>query len=344
MRPNIRPLTSVRFFAALLVVFFHYSNKHLVLPEVLTSFGYEAVTFFFVLSGFILTYTHGLARGINISAREFALSRFARIAPAYFLALLISAPFILKTVDWRVSLVPLMLQSWWPSAALLWNSPAWSLSNEVFFYALYPAVWRIWWCRLTQFTSLSLAVALVLTTSLLRMLFPDDSSNWHDFSAYFPLLNLPQFVLGAALGKLFLQRGPSRQSDIIFCTSIGLLGFIISYKSEIQWLGDNILLCLVFGAIIYGLAGLGPLLRSILSAPPLVSLGDASYAIYILHAPIWLWWDRIFRVLLNLNIKPEFDFAAYLTFLFAACVVVNRLFEKKVSRQIKRVGVAITAR
>jgi peptidoglycan/LPS O-acetylase OafA/YrhL len=55
-RRNLPPLTSLRFFAASGVVIFHYNLTSPIFPSGLAGFGYEAVTFFFVLSGFILAY------------------------------------------------------------------------------------------------------------------------------------------------------------------------------------------------------------------------------------------------------------------------------------------------
>ena len=150
MRPNIPTLTSLRFFAALLVVIFHYNLSHPFFPNWIAGQGYAAVTFFFVLSGFILTYVHYEAgSGLNLSYRRFMWSRLLRIGPTYFLAItLIFALYfiagILRDIDpLRAGLVLLMLQSWLPSAALYLNPPAWSLSNEIFFYLLFPPIIRI---------------------------------------------------------------------------------------------------------------------------------------------------------------------------------------------------------
>ena len=88
MRPNLPPLTSLRFFAASGVVIFHYNLTSPVFPKVVASFGYEAVTFFFVLSGFILAYAHGIpGAGMNVSAKQFFIARFVRIWPVYALSI-----------------------------------------------------------------------------------------------------------------------------------------------------------------------------------------------------------------------------------------------------------------
>src|SRR4051794_36302794 len=78
-RPPLPVLTSLRFFAAAEVVTFH---EVYTLPEIptcirdLTSAGYESVTFFFVLSGFILTYVYADYTG---PATAFWRARVARI-------------------------------------------------------------------------------------------------------------------------------------------------------------------------------------------------------------------------------------------------------------------------
>jgi hypothetical protein len=80
MRPNIPALTSLRFFAALVVVFFHYNLVRPLSPLSLGDFGYRAVTFFFVLSGFILAYAHGIPNGgLNVPLKTFIKARLVRI-------------------------------------------------------------------------------------------------------------------------------------------------------------------------------------------------------------------------------------------------------------------------
>jgi peptidoglycan/LPS O-acetylase OafA/YrhL len=207
MRRNLPALTISRFFAAALVVIFHYPNKLAIFPASISNFGYEAVTFFFILSGFILTYNHATSAGLNLPLGAFLRARLARIVPAYWLALLIAAPFTLagvlrSGVDFDLGLVPLMLQSWKPHASLLWNPPAWSLSNEMFFYAIYPITWTIW-LRLEWKKSIAISWALIVLADVARWLLVSDS----DLAAYFPLLNLPQFLLGISLCQLYFKLG-----------------------------------------------------------------------------------------------------------------------------------------
>ncbi|MGH3417733.1 MAG: acyltransferase family protein, partial [Actinocrinis sp.] len=87
LRPRLDSLTGLRFLAAALVFFFHGSiefvfanqaTQHGYLTGAATA-GFVGVSFFFVLSGFVLTWS---ARP-NDRARAFWRRRFFKIAPNY---------------------------------------------------------------------------------------------------------------------------------------------------------------------------------------------------------------------------------------------------------------------
>ena len=94
---NLDGLTGLRFFAAFAVVIYHFTGPALTgWPTPLVNIagsGFVAVSLFFLLSGFILSYNYldpnGAMRGTK---RSFYSSRFARIYPAYLLAFLVAAP------------------------------------------------------------------------------------------------------------------------------------------------------------------------------------------------------------------------------------------------------------
>src|SRR5580765_4025535 len=99
-RPRLPALTSLRFFAAFHVFLFHIQAMGAVFGAVwfqkLSSIGYVGVSFFFVLSGFILVYTYA---GKPINAGDFWRARFARVYPAYAVALLLTLPWFLFVVQ-----------------------------------------------------------------------------------------------------------------------------------------------------------------------------------------------------------------------------------------------------
>src|SRR5689334_15839214 len=93
-RPQLRPLTSIRFFLALWVVVFHQALPGSYIGSWAASSagpafgflrtGYVAVGVFFVLSGFILSYNYSLNTSWSRQqVVRFAVARFARIYPAY---------------------------------------------------------------------------------------------------------------------------------------------------------------------------------------------------------------------------------------------------------------------
>ena len=102
MPTRIEQLTGLRFVAAFVVLVSHFhslaSTSGLFFFSML---GNHGVTLFFVLSGFVLTHRYGGERITRISAhgsiypaldwRKYAFARFARVAPAYWLSLLVAA-------------------------------------------------------------------------------------------------------------------------------------------------------------------------------------------------------------------------------------------------------------
>lgn len=99
-RKRLPALTGLRLLAALYVVSFHYAPPLSQGFDVFTSAGYSAVSLFFILSGFVLAYNHiDMERdAITVDRGRFWLSRFARVYPAYLLALALMAPVFISSM------------------------------------------------------------------------------------------------------------------------------------------------------------------------------------------------------------------------------------------------------
>ncbi len=314
-RPRLPVLTSLRFFAALHVVLFHLRATKITFQNGLlgsvAELGYTGVSLFFVLSGFILVYTY---QGRDIPPRQFFRARFARIYPAYAFSLLLTAPFFVlgmyvfkvPFLTWSAAhpvvsslSVLALLQAWNPLGALAWNSVAWSLSVEAFFYAVFLVVLD-WIVRrgksqifllLVLFWMASLAVStgyVFLKPDGLRAVDSNVlNSPWLNVVKFNPLARLPEFLLGMCSGILFLRNAVSRK----WATPLALGGLaaflLVAYFSlaipyPILHTG---LLSAAFGALIYGLA-LGPSWAHFLKSRLLVLFGDASYSLYLLHQTV----------------------------------------------------------
>jgi peptidoglycan/LPS O-acetylase OafA/YrhL len=99
----LNALTGLRFLAAFHVVLFHFRELALADgPEALywiADKGYVSVGLFFVLSGFILTYTYAdSTHSAPLNRRAFWAARFARIYPVYLLSVVIAAPALISLI------------------------------------------------------------------------------------------------------------------------------------------------------------------------------------------------------------------------------------------------------
>jgi len=79
------------------------------------------------------------------------------------------------------------------------------------------------------------------------------------------------------------------------------------------------LVAAIYGAIILGAAGLAGI--PIIASSPLLLLGEASHAVYILHFPIWLWRNHYTRVAYQVNLPLGIDFAIYLTMVLGLSIL-----------------------
>ncbi|MGI9146829.1 MAG: acyltransferase family protein [Chloroflexota bacterium] len=376
---QLKPLTGLRFAAALHVVFVHLLViGHLDgLPAALKAFverGYMAVPLFFVLSGFVLTYTYTGVRsrtGSNqdLNRRAFWVARFARIYPVYALSLLLAIP----TYFTRASLseplatlgvavpVLLMLQGWFPGIVQAWLSPAWSLSAEALFYLLFPFVVPL--IARVRLPKLTFSLALLWFASVVAplaypLVFPNGEGEpgtvrwlWAMAVYFGPLPHLPEFLTGIVLGRIFLARSsrttkaqPARVLAAVGAT-LGVVGYILAAYAGGDWLVPRLLthtgaFLPIYAVLVYSLAlGGGPIGR-VLGTRPLLVLGEASYGLYLLHFPVFWWTERVIRRL------PVADaiFASGWVFplielcmAVAASVVVNLAFERPARRLLRRV-------
>ena len=161
-RPELPALTSVRFFAALWVLVFHAvsfspaARLRLQTTDWLSNLinnGSCGVEFFFILSGFILTYNYLEADLSGPGLARYRRARIARIAPLYVIGLGLAAPAVVQSMftqgpdlpELMATFTALMLsvcflQAWYPPAAVRWNDPGWSISAEAFFYGCSPGL------------------------------------------------------------------------------------------------------------------------------------------------------------------------------------------------------------
>lgn len=204
MPSRLPSLTGLRFWAALLVVLYHLSRKVGGLPvlDPLAWYGRSGVTFFFVLSGFVLAWTYG---GSPVPTGAFARRRFARIWPLHVLSTVLSLgadAAIGTALPVAAALWSLLLVHPWAQATVYGGNPAsWSLGAEAWFYLLFPLLLRLLAPRRRAWLPVA-AVCAALGPALWAAgpLLPADPTVRGWLLDYLPLARTPQFVLGVAVG------------------------------------------------------------------------------------------------------------------------------------------------
>jgi peptidoglycan/LPS O-acetylase OafA/YrhL len=212
--PKLDALTSLRFFAAAMLVVFHSAPD--LYPEVHNFLRHklllnQGVSFFYVLSGFILTYVYPNLQG-RTSIVSFLRARIARVYPVYALSFLLSLPFASLPITQFFSLGALyllMLQDWIPLRASFWsfNPPGWSISCEFFFYLVFPLLlsrfgstckWKLAICSILAATMIAVGCLLPAPANPFA-----PSPLW--FSALCPALRLWEFAIGMCTALMFMK-------------------------------------------------------------------------------------------------------------------------------------------
>ena len=272
--PRLEALQVLRALAAAAVMCFHGAGifEERAGGAWLGSFfqpGHHGVDLFFVLSGFIITFTASGVRG----SREFATKRFIRLVPVYWLvtAMLIVAYFLAPTPDMAHKGDGSVVLS----SVLLWPAPrhivgvAWTLVYELWFYLLFGLLF--FRSRLLFYTALSGWFALACAAWMLRWRF----ESYALVSFLDPIVG--EFLLGCVAAALF-ARFSGRASGIAL--GVGAAGLAVAYAAEVA--GIVLWRVATFGLpsalLIYGAANLPWRWPR-----ALVYLGDASYSLYLIH-------------------------------------------------------------
>jgi peptidoglycan/LPS O-acetylase OafA/YrhL len=367
-RPELTSLTALRFFAAFHVLVFHYFAAHAApagglagIAHGIAGLGYTGVSFFFVLSGFILCYTYGEADfRAGPTRRLFFAARVSRILPVYLLALAIALPFaagFLRNSEGVLALLrgasfltaPVALQAWLPGAACTWNCAAWSVSCEAFFYALFPML-LAWLIASPRRFALGAAAAMVASLALSLLLWsrfgtgslvgadaglPPETVLLKQFIKMFPALRLAEFLAGMLLYDVYRRHRARLPGRPLFAAGALGYGALLAIGDALsEPLLHNGLFALPAAAIILG-AACGGAPRLFANAG-LVHLGRASYSLYLLHGPLYA---AALTVAKRFFASESIGFAAALGLAMAALAVsslVYTCFEEPMRARLMR--------
>lgn len=279
--------------ASLLVVFFHVSsnyadsfNRHFL--GNIFAFGGSGVDIFFVLSGFIITYTSINKIGTPGAIGIFTRRRFVRIFPTYWI--IISFFLIMQ------ALLPQFYKSHFDFSFLnllktflllpqheMVNGVSWSLTNELFFYLLF----------ILAFLLPSKRVVFICLLLYSTFLLVSGAGNYFSEKGnpYLSLITSPlniEFFFGVIVALIFARVNKNLAVPFLilgiglFITGATLFNFnIVLFKNSFN------------RVVLFGIPSFFIILavvvlekyRNINVHGILLKLGDASYSLYLLHLP-----------------------------------------------------------
>lgn len=289
---DLRPLTALRFGAAMWVALFAFWPDLDVgfMPNVISK-GYLGVELFFVLSGFILSHVYLAAHGENrFSYGGFLWARIARVYPLHIATLVGIGVLAFGAIAAGMSIngnilswasLPanvLMIHAWGFAPEAGWNHPSWSISAEWFAYLCFPLFALIAWKMRER--PVAAVIGAVIFLVGLYLVFP--------MLAGFELTQatilwgalriVPCFLLGCALYLVHRKIALPRPG----WTALAMVA-AIAVAASVQ--APDALIVPLCGGLILALAGLPNDRAGWLASKPAVYLGEISYSVYMVVVP-----------------------------------------------------------
>jgi peptidoglycan/LPS O-acetylase OafA/YrhL len=349
------PLTSVRFFAASLVLFHHSVRIFLPVfsgrtlhggPEdmagiVALAFPVSA-SFFFFLSGYVLSFVY-LHHVQAFDKGAFFAARFARLYPLYLVVLILDTPELLvaevRRYGLKIGLTKtaeifaanmVMVQVWNPSRLLRINLPSWSLCGEVFFYVCFPLIGVLLWKLRGAGLWIAASALYVGGQTLVWRMRPLLSL---EMTLTLPLLHLSTFALGILMARWqTLQqerrsKAPVRVSQVSAVLGLSV-GVFWGSALLVPFFGvpapyNNGLMAPVFAAFLWALTVIPTRLSRWLCSRWLAALGNASYALYLIHMPL-------LSLFLQFHLVTHVFYPVYLALCVGLSLLSFRYFETPV--------------
>lgn len=297
-------LTGMRFIAAAMVFFFHVMPENMFSsPEAGSTYGaifyhggWAGVGFFFVLSGFVLTW---VAKPSDRTT-SFWRRRLLKIYPNHFVTFI--AAFLLLTFVSDISVKGstaaanfFLVHSWFPQldVRISLNDVTWSLSCELLYYLAFPLLFvlvkrirpdRLWmWATGVAVTAV-LVIPLVATLLPMEPFIPplglSESQFW--FILQFPPVRMLEFLFGMILAR-FVMTG--RTLPLGFGGAVALAVAAYALAPLFPPVFNVVAVMFVPMGLVVAAGAVADVegRRTLLSSRTLVWLGEVSFAFYLWH-------------------------------------------------------------
>lgn len=306
---EIPGLTGIRGAAAVAVLLFHLSltwpqlPPDSVLQPVVSALhqGWMGVDLFFVLSGFLLSLPYWRrAHGSRLSWTGFMTRRWWRIAPPYYLSLLLG---LLLLGGWERALDPpraplqylLFAQNLTPDTLVLYNPVVWTLAIEFQFYLLLPLLLPLFHGRWKWAAPLTLtAVSLVWRWTT----YEDASGNWNVWAGFQVFPFLVHFAAGVTASRLWVEGVRARRRFLAWALGFALIGLVPllslvpvegvaqSTDSHLAYLVVRPALAVAFAGLVWLVASAAAADRPLLDGVAANAAGRAAYSLYLVHVVV----------------------------------------------------------
>jgi exopolysaccharide production protein ExoZ len=307
-----------------------------VTSSALAVLGLHSVEAFFMVSGFCLFHRHGGMPRSATALYAFQRQRFLRIAPVFYLALLLnlawqtpaavslSWPRLLENLTFSFGLHH-------PNRALV--TGGWSIGLEYVFYFGFPWLALLWRSTALLCLSTCAAIGFAWWHSVSAVVGPDAVR----FNAYVLLQNHAfAFLAGGLLAKLHARIALRIPLWVAFGSLAALLSAWLLSQPKVVDHFDVVLgaqrAC--YAAASCTFVALFALARSAHAGTQrwLRQLGDLSYPIYLLHPIAWL----LARALMPREASPPLALIAALASTLLLAFLVHRYYERPIQRNFSR--------
>ncbi len=316
-RKPLPSLTGVRFFPALLVFFIHalqpigpvdptgpvnpFADQGLAqgLVKFFLPAGYLGVSFFFLLSGFVITWSVKPGERVTSYWRRRIVKIFPNHVVMWAAAMILFASAYTPMRTWLPNLF--LVNSWINdfTTQMSVNAPSWSLCAELLFYLSFPLLLlgvrrikaeRLWWwagATVAATVGVGLVTVYLLPDTPRNPFIPlSPTQNWFNYT--FPPMRMFEFVLGMLLARIVIaNRWPRIRA--VWVVALLVAGYVAAtyVPAPFNMVATTIV---PFGVTIATVADADIRgLRTRLDGRVMVWLGNVSFGFYLCQGVVIFW-------------------------------------------------------
>ncbi len=323
MKKRFYELDALRGIAALMVVLYHYTKRydeiytHKTMGILHFDIGRYGIQLFFMISGFVIFMTINKTEKI----KDFVISRFSRLYPAYWFAVILTysatlmIPLPGRMVGLSEALINLsMFQTWFRIPNV--DGVYWTLAIELSFYIIMCLLYVSGYIKKIVTVSIIWMVIILLTNHI---------ENYYGYKVHAAVklaLILDYGHLFIA-GIMFYKLYEDKKLKYLFCIAFS---YMVEYKVNSGFLIISGVYFLLFCFLVLNLL-------SWLKFKPLVFLGAISYSLYLIHQNVGY---IIIRVLYDRGINnPYLIILIPIVMTIIVAFFMNILVEKPSMRLIR---------